>query len=67
MAKVLIVYDSRTGNTEKMAHAVAEGTKQVRNIEVIVKKVDQTKLEDLLNTDGIIIGSPTYYGQMSGK
>ena len=67
MAKVLIVYDSRTGNTEKMAHAVAEGTKQIKDIEVIVKKVDQTKLEDLLNADGIIIGSPTYYGQMSGK
>jgi NAD(P)H dehydrogenase (quinone) len=67
MAKVLIVYDSRTGNTEKMAHAVAEGVKRVQDIEVFVKKVDQTKLEDLLNADGIIIGSPTYYGQMSGK
>ena len=67
MAKVLIVYDSRTGNTEKMAQAVAEGTKQVKDIEVVVKKVDQAKLEDLLNADGIIIGSPTYYGQMSGK
>jgi NAD(P)H dehydrogenase (quinone) len=67
MGKVLIVYDSRTGNTEKMAHAVAEGVKRVQDIEVFVKKVDQTKLEDLLNADGIIIGSPTYYGQMSGK
>lgn len=67
LAKVLIVYDSRTGNTEKMAQAVAEGVKQVQGVEVIVQKVDQTKLEDLLNADGIIIGSPTYYGQMSGK
>ena len=67
MAKVLVVYDSRTGHTEKMAHAVAEGAEQVKGVEVEVKKADQTSLEDLLNADGIIMGSPTYYGQMSAK
>ncbi|MEM2393412.1 MAG: NAD(P)H-dependent oxidoreductase [Candidatus Bathyarchaeia archaeon] len=67
MAKILIVYDSKTGNTEKMAFAVAEGAKQVRGVEVTVKKVDETSLDDLLAADGIIMGSPTYYGQMSAK
>ncbi|MEM3700665.1 MAG: NAD(P)H-dependent oxidoreductase [Candidatus Bathyarchaeia archaeon] len=67
MAKVLVVYDSKTGNTEKMALAVAEGAKQVEGIEVVVKKADQTSLDDLLMADGIIMGSPTYYGQMSAK
>jgi NAD(P)H dehydrogenase (quinone) len=67
MAKIIIVYDSKTGHTEKMAFAVAEGAKQVEGIEVTVKKVDQTSLKDLLAADGIIMGSPTYYGQMSAK
>jgi NAD(P)H dehydrogenase (quinone) len=67
LVKVLIVFDSRSGNTEKMAWAVAEGVKQVQGVDVEVKKVDQTILEDLLNADGIIMGSPTYYGQMSAK
>lgn len=67
MTKVLIVYDSRTGHTEKMAFAVAEGAKQISGVEVVVKKVDQTSLEDLLSAGGIIMGSPTYYGQMSAK
>ena len=67
MAKILVVYDSRTGNTEKMALAVAEGAKQAGEVEVVVKKVDHTSLDDLLSADGIIIGSPTYYGQMSAK
>ncbi len=67
VAKILIVYDSKTGNTEKMALAVAEGARKVGGVEVIVKKVDQTSLDDLLEADGIIMGSPTYYGQMSGK
>ncbi|MDH7606924.1 MAG: NAD(P)H-dependent oxidoreductase [Candidatus Bathyarchaeota archaeon] len=67
MAKILIVYYSKTGNTEKMAYAVAEGAKQVEGVDVIVKKVDKTSLDDLLEADGIIMGSPTYYGQMSAK
>jgi NAD(P)H dehydrogenase (quinone) len=67
MAKILIAYHSQTGNTEKMAFAVAEGAKQVKGTEVMVKNVDQTSNDDLLLMDGIIIGSPTYYGLMSGK
>lgn len=67
MAKVLIVYDSGTGNTEKMALTVAEGAKQISGVEVVIKKVDQTSIEDLLSADGIILGSPTYYGQMSAR
>lgn len=63
---MLIVYDSGTGNTEKMALAVAEGVKKVTTA-VTVKKADETTMEDLLEADGIIIGSPTYYGQMSAK
>jgi len=65
--KVLIVYDSKTGNTEKMAFAVAEGARHVSGTKVVVKKADKTKLKDLLDADGIIIGSPTYFGQMSAK
>jgi len=67
MTKVLVVYDSKTGNTEKMAFAVAEGAKQIKGVEVIVKRVDQTRVKDLSKADGIIMGSPTYYGQMSAK
>jgi len=63
----LVVYDSKTGNTEKMAFAVAEGARQVSGVDVTVKKTKKTTIEDLLSADGIIIGSPTYYGQMSAK
>jgi len=67
MVKVLIVYDSRTGNTEKMALAVAEGAKGIPNTKVIVKTVDRAKNSDLLEADAIVLGSPTYYGDMTGK
>ena len=67
MPRILIVYDSKTGNTEEMAFAVAEGIKSIGTVEVEVKKVNHTKLEDLEKADGIIIGSPTYYGDVSAK
>ena len=43
MAKILIVYDSKTGNTERMAMAVAEGAKKIKNVAVVVKKAEETK------------------------
>jgi NAD(P)H dehydrogenase (quinone) len=66
MAKVLVIYYSRTGNTAKMAEAVAAGAK-TSGVEVIVRKVGDVGLEELKNADGIIIGSPTYYGQMAAE
>jgi NAD(P)H dehydrogenase (quinone) len=63
---VLIVYDSRTGNTEKMAKAVAEGV-EAKSVEVEVKKVDEASVDDLPGFDSIILGSPVYYGLPSGK
>ena len=67
MVRILVIYDSKSGNTDKMAFAVAEGAKQVKNAEVVIKKVDQSTLEDMLEADAVIVGSPTYYGQMSAK
>lgn len=67
MTKILIVYDSGSGNTETMALAVGRGAEMAGDLEVTVKKAEETKNSDLLAADGIIMGSPTYFGQMSAK
>jgi NAD(P)H dehydrogenase (quinone) len=67
MPKILVVYDSKSGNTETMALAVAKGAEQAGDLEVTVKRAEETKNSDLLAADGIIMGSPTYFGQMSTK
>jgi multimeric flavodoxin WrbA len=66
MAKILIVYHSQTGKTQKMAHAVAEGAKSIEGVEVILKKAADATLEDLLTADGLAIGTPENFGYMSG-
>jgi multimeric flavodoxin WrbA len=66
MAKILIVYHSQTGNTQKMADAVAEGARSIEGVEVIYKKAADVTVEDLLSADGLAIGTPENFGYMSG-
>jgi NAD(P)H dehydrogenase (quinone) len=66
MPTVLILYHSKTGHTEEMAKAVEEGVKSEK-VRVVRKKVNQATLKDLLEADGIILGSPTYYGTMAAE
>lgn len=64
MALILVVYHSETGNTESMAELVAEGARQA-GAEVVLQSVAETDADELLGYDGIIAGTPTYYGLMS--
>jgi NAD(P)H dehydrogenase (quinone) len=67
MGNVLVIYDSKTGNTERMAEYVAEGAGEVADIEVRLIHVDDATAEDALWADGIACGTPTYVGLASWK
>jgi NAD(P)H dehydrogenase (quinone) len=64
--KVLVVYYSATGNTLKMAKAVVEGALKIPGVEAEAKTTGQVAETDLKTADAIILGSPTYYGNMAG-
>ncbi len=64
MPRALVCYYSRTGNTRKMAERVAD-VLRAEGLDVDLKKVQETAAADLLGYDGIILGSPTYYGTMA--
>jgi NAD(P)H dehydrogenase (quinone) len=64
--KILVTYHSRIGVTKRMAELVAEGAREITP-EVVLQPVDQLAAAELPNYDGIIIGSPTYYGTMSSE
>jgi NAD(P)H dehydrogenase (quinone) len=64
--KVLIVYDSRTGNTEKMAQRVAEAIEE-NGLEAVLKNVDEASVDDLSSVQALILGSPVYYGLPTAK
>ena len=66
MLKGLVVYDSETGNTEKMAMAISQGMER-GELKVKVKRAENASLSDLTDADAIVLGSPTYFGTMSGN
>lgn len=65
--QVLIVFSSRTGNTKKLAEAVAKGVREVEGISCLVKPVKEVTKEDFLQSTGIIAGSPVYFGTMTAE
>ncbi len=62
MSKILVLYYSRTGNTEKMARAVAEGARSVQGVEVELNYY--VSPEELAGFDAILVGVATYHHDM---
>ena len=65
MAKAIVIYYSRSGNTKEMAEIIAKSMNEA-DLPTDCKPVDKVKADDLLDYDAIVVGSPTYYGQMAG-
>ena len=63
MPKILVLYYSRTGNTKKMAEAVAEGAKTVQGVQVEVSYY--VSVEELSGYDAVLVGVPTYHHDMT--
>lgn len=67
MVKILIAYSSFSGNTERLALAIKEGVEAVSSCSCILKKAPDVTKDDFTSCGGIIAGSPTYFGNMSGE
>ena len=66
MSCILVIYHTQSGNTQKMAEAVAAGASSVKGTKVVLKRAKDATIEDLILCDGIAIGSPEYFGYMAG-
>jgi flavorubredoxin len=64
MSKAVIVYDSRTGPTGKIAMAIQDGLKD-SGIEVTLKKAAKAKTAELKDADAVVLGSPEYNGEVT--
>ncbi|AQQ09313.1 Flavodoxin [Sedimentisphaera cyanobacteriorum] len=66
MAKALVIYYSRSGNTKRMAELISDSISE-SSLESECKAVADVTVEELAEADAVILGSPTYYGQMAGE
>lgn len=65
---LLLVYHSKTGNTQKLARAVQRGVEhpEVTGIDLRVRLAKDAGPEDLLWANGLLLGTPENFGYMSG-
>jgi len=68
LKKLLVVYHSETGTTQKLAEAVMKGIKQQSCSNVITSVEDPLSVDfkKVLETDAIILGTSENFGYMSG-
>lgn len=63
LPRILVLYYSQTGNTDKMAKAVAEGAQNVQQVNVELSYY--VDAEQLSQFDALAVGAPTYHHDMT--
>ncbi|MDH7558083.1 MAG: flavodoxin domain-containing protein [Candidatus Bathyarchaeota archaeon] len=62
MVKVLVVYESKYGNTKRVAEAIVEGMNEAEEVEVTIRELKEVDLNAISAYDAILIGSPNHFG-----
>jgi len=65
MGKVTIVYESKYGNTQRAAEAIAEGIREAADMQVTLLAVKEVNLEQPADFDVLLIGSPNHFGRQT--
>ncbi|MBN2378432.1 NAD(P)H-dependent oxidoreductase [candidate division WOR-3 bacterium] len=65
--QILILYYSRSGNTRKLAEAITQGVNEVEGVDALLKSTSEVSRDDFGASDGIIAGSPVYFGTMAAE
>lgn len=65
--QVLILYYSKGGNTRRLAEAIAEGVQQADGVEAVLRHTKEVSREDFVDSAGVIVGSPVYFGTMAAQ
>lgn len=67
MNRILVLFDSKTGNVARMAELVAEGAGSIPDTEVRIRSVTDATSADVVWCDGLAVGSPTNMGILSWR
>jgi len=62
LVKVIVVYDTKYGNTKLVAEKIVEGMRKVEGIETAISDVEKVDLEKVADYDVILIGAPNHWG-----
>ena len=63
MAKAIVVYESKYGNTKLVAETIVEGMNQVTGMEAVPVEVHDVNLTKIDEFDVVLVGSPNHLGR----
>jgi len=61
MPKVIVIYESKFGNTKRAAETIIEGVKEA-GVEAALSELKEVDLNQLASFDAVLVGSPTHMG-----
>ena len=61
LAKVIVAYESKYGNTKRVAETIIEGMKEVKGIEADLGELKEIDLDKIPDYDAILVGSPNHF------
>lgn len=62
MTRVIVVYESKYGNTKLAAETIMEGMNEIEKTETVLKEVRDVEPEETRGHDVILVGSPNHFG-----
>lgn len=62
MARAIVVFESRYGNTKRVAESIIEGIKEAGGVEVSLKELREVDLKEIPVYNAVLIGSPNHVG-----
>ncbi|MBW1980713.1 MAG: NAD(P)H-dependent oxidoreductase [Deltaproteobacteria bacterium] len=65
--QILVLYYSGSGNTRKLAEAIAEGVASVDGVQPLLRSTEEVSEDDFVGSAGVIAGSPVYFGVMAAE
>ena len=66
MTKVIVVYESKYGNTKLVAEKIVEGMREVSGTETVLNELKEVDKNRLAEFDAILVGSPNHMGRPTG-
>ena len=60
--KAVLLYESKYGNTKRVAEAIAEEMQRVGGMEAALTALKGVDVDDIANYDVILLGGPTHFG-----
>lgn len=62
MSKIFVVYESKYGNTKRVAEAIVKGMQRVEGTETLLSEIKGVDPNAIPNYDAVVIGGPNHMG-----